>query len=124
IHDYLRLLFARAGTPRCPHHGIDLEAQTVSQMVDALLERPERERIMILAPVVRGRKGEHAELLADLKARGFIRARIDGEVTELDRLPRLDGKRAHTIEVVVDRLRVRTDAAARLSESLETALEL
>jgi excinuclease ABC subunit A len=124
IHDYLRLLFARAGRPRCPHHDIDLEARTVSQMVDTVLERPERERIMILAPVVRARKGEHAELLADLRARGFIRARIDGEVTELDRLPRLNGKQAHAIEVVVDRLRIRADAGARLSESLETALEL
>jgi len=124
IHDYLRLLFARAGMPRCPTHGIDLDAQTVSQMVDTVLARPEGERMMLLAPVVRARKGEYADLLAELKTRGFIRARIDGAVTELDPLPRLAPHHVHTIEVVVDRLRVRADAATRLAESFETALAL
>ncbi|HEX5313855.1 MAG TPA: excinuclease ABC subunit UvrA [Gammaproteobacteria bacterium] len=123
IYDYLRLLYARAGTPRCPTHGIDLDAQTVSQMVDAVLARPEGERVMLLAPLVRARKGEHAELLAQLKARGFLRVRVDGEVLELDEAgARLDRARAHTIELVVDRLRARADAAARLAESFETAL--
>ncbi|MGH8270847.1 MAG: excinuclease ABC subunit UvrA [Gammaproteobacteria bacterium] len=124
IHDYLRLLYARAGTPRCPMHGIELDAQTVSQMVDTVLARPAGERVMLLAPVVRERKGEHAELLAELRARGFVRIRMDGEIAELDRPPPLDPHRAHTIEVVVDRLRVRPDAAARLAESFETALRL
>ncbi|MGH8128398.1 MAG: excinuclease ABC subunit A, partial [Gammaproteobacteria bacterium] len=124
IHDYLRLLFARAGTPRCPHHGLTLDAQTVSQMVDAVLERPGEERVMLLAPVVQTRKGEYGDLLRDLKARGFIRARIDGEVRELDPLPRLNANQAHTIEVVVDRFRTRPELATRLAESFETALDL
>ena len=124
IHDYLRLLFARAGTPRCPHHGLALDAQTVSQMVDSVLADPSERRVMLLAPVVRGRKGEYQDLLEDLKARGFIRARIDGAVRELDPLPRLDPHQAHTIEVVVDRFRIRPDVATRLAESFETALGL
>ncbi len=124
IHDYLRLLFARAGTPRCPHHGLALDAQTVSQMVDSVLADPSERRVMLLAPIVRGRKGEYQDLLQDLKARGFIRARIDGAVRELDPLPRLDPHQAHTIEVVVDRFRIRPDVATRLAESLETALGL
>ncbi|MGH8426950.1 MAG: excinuclease ABC subunit UvrA [Gammaproteobacteria bacterium] len=125
IYDYLRLLYARAGTPRCPTHGITLDAQTVSQMVDMVLARPEGERAMLLAPVVRSRKGEHADLLAELKTRGFIRVRLDGEVLELDAAAaRLDTHHAHTIEVVVDRFRVRADLAARLAESFETALAL
>jgi len=124
IYDYLRLLFARAGMPTCPEHGQQLEAQTVSQMVDQVLQLPEGTAILLLAPVVRERKGEHGKLLASLRAQGFIRARIDGEVVELDALETLDLRRRHTIEVVVDRLRVRPDAALRLAESFETALGL
>ncbi|HHB12126.1 MAG TPA: excinuclease ABC subunit UvrA, partial [Chromatiales bacterium] len=124
IYDYLRLLFARAGTPRCPEHGVDLVAQTVSQMVDQVLALPEGTRVMILAPVVRDRKGEHHELLDRLRAQGFVRAVVDGEVVELDRPPALDKNRRHTIEVVVDRLRVRPEAGLRLAESFETALRL
>ena len=103
IYDYLRLLYARAGIPRCPDHGIDLDAQTVSQMVDQVLALPEGGRLMLLAPVVKERKGEHVKLLQELRAQGFVRARIDGEVVELDSPPTLDLRRKHTIEVVVDR---------------------
>ncbi len=124
IYDYLRLLYARAGVPRCPDHGTDLAAQTVSQMVDQVLALPEGMRLMLLAPVVDDRKGEHTQLIADLRARGFVRARIDGVVHELDALPKLDRRRKHSIEVVVDRLRVRPDIATRLAESFETALGL
>jgi len=124
IYDYLRLLFARAGTPRCPTHGVSLEAQTVSQMVDGVLELPEDTRWMLLAPVVNGRKGSHVQLLEELRGQGFIRARIDGEVYELDEPPKLDLKKKHTIEIVVDRFKVRSDLALRLAESFETALRL
>ena len=124
IYDYLRLLYARAGIPRCPDHGIDLDAQTVSQMVDQVLALPEDTRLMLLAPVVKERKGEHVKLLQELRAQGFIRARIDGEVVELDSPPLLDLRRKHTIEIVVDRFRVRSDLAQRLAESFETALHL
>ena len=124
IYDYLRLLYARAGIPRCPDHGIDLDAQTVSQMVDQVLALPEGERLMLLAPVVKERKGEHLKLLQSLQAQGFVRARIDGDVVELDSPPPLDLRRKHTIEVVVDRFKVRNDLAQRLAESLETALRL
>ncbi|MBW7930955.1 MAG: excinuclease ABC subunit UvrA, partial [Gammaproteobacteria bacterium] len=124
VHDYLRLLYARAGTPRCPEHGIDLAAQTVSQMVDQVLALPEGTRLMLLAPVVDERKGEHEQLIADLRARGFVRARIDGTVHELDQPLKLDRRRKHSIEVVVDRFRVRADIATRLAESFETALGL
>ena len=124
IYDYLRLLFARAGTPRCPEHGADLEAQTVSQMVDQVMALPEGTRLMLLAPVVQNRKGEHLGVLEELRAHGFIRARIDGEVVELDQAPILDLKRKHSIEVVVDRFKVRDDLALRLAESFETALRL
>ncbi|MCP5322115.1 MAG: excinuclease ABC subunit UvrA [Pseudomonadales bacterium] len=124
IHDYLRLLFARAGEPRCPEHGLPLSAQTVSQMVDAVLALPEGARRMLLAPVVRERKGEHVQTLEQLRGSGFVRARIDGRVTELDDVPPLDKARKHTIEVVVDRFRVRSDIAQRLAESFETALAL
>ena len=124
IYDYMRLLFARAGVPRCPDHGADLQAQTVSQMVDQVLKLPEETRLLLLAPVVSSRKGEHAQLLSDLYSQGFIRARIDGEVYELDDPPKLDLRRKHTIEAVVDRFRVRADMALRLSESFETALRL
>jgi excinuclease ABC subunit A len=124
IHDYLRLLFARAGEPRCPRHGLPLEAQTVSQMVDAVLARGEGARLMLLAPVVRGRKGEHLHLLDQLRGSGFVRLRIDGRVHEIDELPALDKARKHSIEVVVDRFRVRADLGLRLAESFETALRL
>ncbi|HSG34556.1 MAG TPA: excinuclease ABC subunit UvrA, partial [Sphingomonadaceae bacterium] len=125
IHDYLRLMFARVGTPHCPDHGEKLDAQTVSQMVDTVLNLPEGTRLMLLAPVVRNRKGEHANLLRDLRAQGFIRARIDGEVYELDGdLPALGLRQKHTIEAVVDRFKVRDDLTQRLAESLETALAL
>ncbi|MES9868977.1 MAG: excinuclease ABC subunit UvrA, partial [Sedimenticola sp.] len=124
IHDYLRLLFARAGTPRCPEHGTTLEAQTISQMVDQVLVLPAGSKLMLLAPVVAERKGEHHKLLTELNAQGFIRARIDGEIYELDDPPPLDLHRKHTIEAVVDRFKVRDDIALRLAESFETALNL
>jgi excinuclease ABC subunit A len=124
IYDYLRLLFARVGTPQCPEHGITLEAQTISQMVDLTLAQTEGSRWMLLAPVMQDRKGEHLALLDELRAQGFIRARIDGEVVELDRAPALDLRRKHSIEVVVDRFRVRDDLKLRLAESFETALRL
>ena len=124
IYDYLRLLYARAGIPRCPDHGIDLDAQTVSQMVDQVLALPEGERLMLLAPVIKERKGEHVKLLRELQAQGFVRARINGDVVELDSPPPLDLRRKHTIEVVVDRFKVRADLAQRLAESFETALRL
>ncbi len=124
IHDYLRLLFARVGMPRCPDHGIDLTAQTVSQMVDQVLNWPEGTPILLLAPLISDRKGEHVEVLADLQDNGFVRARLDGKVVELDDAAKLDARRKHSIEAVVDRLRVRADAAQRLAESFETALRL
>ncbi|HXH02814.1 MAG TPA: excinuclease ABC subunit UvrA [Candidatus Competibacteraceae bacterium] len=125
IYDYLRLLFARVGIPRCPDHGIVLDAQTVSQMVDQVLQLPAESRWMLLAPVVQERKGEHLKLLEELRAQGFIRARIDGELVELDAAPALDLKRKHSIEVVVDRFKVRPDGLGlRLAESFETALKL
>jgi excinuclease ABC subunit A len=122
IHDYLRLLFARVGDPHCPEHHITLTAQSVSQMVDHVLELPEDTRLMILAPLIVGRKGEQSELFDELRAQGFVRVRIDGEVHEIDELPRLRKNVKHTVEVVVDRLRVRPDAKQRLAESFETAL--
>jgi len=124
IHDYLRLLFARAGEPRCPEHDIPLQAQTVSQMVDHILALPEGSRMMVLAPVIQDRKGEHAVLLSELRSQGFIRARIDGAVVELDQAPPLELKQKHTIEVVIDRFKVRPDLQQRLAESIETALQL
>ncbi len=131
IHDYLRLLFARAGTPHCPDHGLALRAQTVSQMVDAVLALPEGTRLMLLAPVARGKKGEFTELLAQMQARGFVRFRLNGQVVEADQIPALKKTEKHDLDVVVDRLRVRQgdDAEAarlrqRLAESFETALEL
>ncbi len=124
IYDYLRLLFARAGTPRCPTHHIDLHAQTISQMVDNVLSLEKDKKLMLLAPVVQNRKGEHVQLLAKLQSQGFIRARIDGEVYELDAPPKLDLRRKHTIEVIVDRFKVKNDLKLRLTESFETALKL
>ncbi len=123
IHDYLRLLYARAGTPHCPDHPEHpLEAQTVSQMVDHVLALPEDTRLMILAPVVAHRKGEQSDLFSELRAQGFVRARVDGEVHELDALPQLVKGRRHTVEVVIDRLKVRADQRGRIAESFETAL--
>ncbi|EMG9191461.1 TPA: excinuclease ABC subunit UvrA [Morganella morganii] len=124
IHDYLRLLFARVGEPRCPDHDIPLTAQTVSQMVDNVLTLPEGKRLMLLAPVVKERKGEHTKLLDNLAAQGYIRARIDGEICDLSDPPKLELQIKHTIEVVVDRFKVRDDLAQRLAESFETALTL
>ncbi|HET7676209.1 MAG TPA: excinuclease ABC subunit UvrA [Gammaproteobacteria bacterium] len=124
IYDYLRLLYARAGIPRCPDHDIELEAQTVSQMVDQVLALPADTRLLLLAPVVQNRKGEHLQLIQELRSQGFIRARIDGNVVELDQAPAMDLRRKHTIEVVVDRFKVRPDIAQRLAESFETALRL
>ncbi len=124
IYDYLRLLFARVGEPRCPTHNQPLAAQTVSQMVDKVLALPEGSRQMLLAPVINDRKGEHVKLLDSLAAQGFIRARIDGEVCDLSDPPTLELHVKHTIEVVVDRFKVRDDLQQRLAESFETALEL
>jgi excinuclease ABC subunit A len=124
IYDYLRLLFARAGVPRCPDHGMDLAAQTVSEMVDQVMRLPEGTPLLLLAPAILERKGEHAHVIDELKAQGFVRARIDGKVVELDAPPKLQPKRKHTIEAVVDRFRVRPDVAQRLAESFETALRL
>ena len=124
IYDYLRLLFARTGEPRCPEHDTVLDAQTVSQMVDHLLALPEGSKLMLLAPLVEGRKGEHEQVFNMLRAEGYVRARVDGEVVELDAIPNLDKRRKHTIEAVVDRFKVRSDVKTRLADSLETALNL
>ena len=124
IYDYLRLLFARAGVPRCPRHDTPLEAQTISQMVDQVLSLPADNRLLMLAPVVSERKGEHHKLLQELYAQGFIRVRIDGEIHELDAIPALELHKKHNIEVVVDRFKVRPDLSNRLAESFETALNL
>ena len=122
IHDYLRLLFARVGTPYCPDHNLALESQSVSQMVDHVLRLPEQTKLMVLAPVVAARRGEQMELLDELRAQGFTRVRVDGKVHELEAAPRLQKNVKHTVEVVIDRLRVRSDARQRLAESFETAL--
>ena len=124
IYDYLRLLFARVGDPRCPTHGVTLKAQTVTQMVDAVLAMPEGSKLMLLAPVVRDRKGEHLHVFEQMRAAGFIRVRVDGIVVDLDDVPELDKKRKHRIDVVIDRFKVREDLQLRLAESFETALEL
>ncbi len=121
IYDYLRLLFARVGQPKCPIHHITLEAQTVSQMVEATLALPNNSKIMLLAPIVRDRKGEHVKLLQNLQSQGFLRARIDGETRDLDEHIKLNPKQKHTIEIVVDRLKVNKDAELRLADSFETA---
>jgi excinuclease ABC subunit A len=124
IYDYLRLLFARVGQPRCPKHDIALEAQTVTQMVDAVMALPEGTKLMLLAPVVRRRKGEYAQLINELQKQGFVRARIDGKIVELDQAPKLDLQKKHTIEVIVDRIKVREELQQRLAESFETILNL
>jgi excinuclease ABC subunit A len=124
IYDYLRLMYARAGLPRCPRHGIDLAAQTVSQMVDQTLLAPHGELALLLAPLIEDRRGEHAQTIAELAGKGFVRVRIDGTVHEIDAVPKLDPKTRHTIEAVVDRFRVRPEASQRLAESFETAIAL
>jgi excinuclease ABC subunit A len=122
VHDYLRLLYARAGTPHCPEHDHALEAMSVAQMVDAVLALPEDTKLMILAPVVANRKGEQADLFNELRAQGFVRLRVDGTIYEMDDLPKLTKSQKHSVDVVVDRLKVRPDARQRLAESFETAL--
>lgn len=124
VYDYLRLLYARVGEPRCPEHQVSLTAQTISQMVDKVLEMPEGSKLMLLAPIIKERKGEHVKTLENLAAQGFIRARIDGETCDLSDPPTLELHKKHTIEVVVDRFKVRSDLQQRLAESFETALEL
>ncbi|MHB8455514.1 MAG: excinuclease ABC subunit UvrA [Acidiferrobacterales bacterium] len=124
IYDYLRLLYARVGEPRCPEHRLVLDAQTVSQMVDHIMALPEGTRLMLLAPVVQERKGEHVQLLEGLRSQGYVRARVDGQVIELDQAPELEKNQKHTIEAVVDRVVVRSGQEQRLAESLETALNL
>jgi excinuclease ABC subunit A len=122
IHDYLRLLYARAGTPHCPEHGDALEAMSVSQMVDHVLALPDETKLMILAPVVANRKGEQLDLFGELKAQGFVRLRVNGKVCDIDALPKLAKNSKHSIDIVVDRLKVRPDLRQRLAESFETAL--
>lgn len=124
IYDYLRLLFARAGEPRCPTHQQPLAAQTVSQMVDMVLDMPEGKKLMLLAPVIQDRKGEHRDVLEELRIQGFVRARVNGQVIELDNPPELELRKKHTIEAVVDRFKVRDDLQQRLAESFETALKM
>ncbi|PYC21832.1 excinuclease ABC subunit UvrA [Aquipseudomonas alcaligenes] len=124
IYDYLRLLYARVGIPRCPDHDVPLEAQTVSQMVDQVLALPEGRKLMLLAPVIRERKGEHLAVFDELRAQGFVRARVNGKLYELDELPKLDKQKKHSIDVVVDRFKVREDLQQRLAESFETAINL
>ena len=124
IYDYLRLLYARVGIPRCPYHGNDLAAQTVSQMVDNVMALPEETAIMILAPVIRERKGEHLQVIEQLHAKGYVRARIDGQLYELDEAPKLSLRQKHTIEVVIDRIKIRPGLEQRLAESFETAIKL
>ena len=124
IYDYLRLLFARVGIPQCPHHQLDLQAQTVSQMVDVVMALPLETPIMIAAPIVRGRKGEHVKLIEQMQAKGFIRARVNGEMMSLDSIPSLNLRKKHHIDIVVDRIKIKQESAQRLAESLETALQL
>ncbi|MDZ4378715.1 MAG: excinuclease ABC subunit UvrA, partial [Xanthomonadaceae bacterium] len=124
IYDYLRLLYARVGIPRCPDHDLPLEAQTVSQMVDQVLALPEGRKLMLLAPVIRERKGEHLAIFDELRAQGFVRVRINGRLHELDELPKLDKQKKHSIDAVVDRFKARGDLQQRLAESFETALKL
>ena len=124
IHDYLRLLFARAGDPVCPEHNIKLEAQTISQIVDQLLELPENTKVIILAPVINNRKGSHTDLINELRAQGFIRVRLDGTIYEIDNLPEIEKKINHQIDVVIDRLKINQEIKQRITESIETGLKL
>ena len=124
IYDYLRLLYARVGEARCPTHHIPLSAQTISEIVDNILEFPEGTKLMLLAPVIRDRKGEHAHIFEQLRRDGFVRVRVDGIVVDLDEVPLLDKKKKHTVEAVVDRFKVRDDLQLRLAESIETGVNL
>jgi excinuclease ABC subunit A len=124
IYDYLRLMYARVGKPHCPDHGIEITSQTVEQMVDRIMEYPERTRLQILAPVVSGRKGEHAKLLADIQKQGYVRVRVNGEIRDLSEKIELEKNKKHSIEVVVDRIVVKDDVQTRLADSLEMALKL
>lgn len=124
IYDYLRLLFARIGHPHCPEHGIEITSQTVEQMVDRIMQYPERTRLQILAPVVSGRKGEHKNLFADIAKQGFVRVRVNGELRDLSESIELEKNKKHSIEVVVDRIVIKPDVASRLADSIETALNL
>ena len=124
IYDYLRLLFSRIGKPVCPTHGVEIQAQSVEQMVDRLYEYPERTRMQILAPIVVGKKGTHAKVLEQLKKDGYVRVRVNGEMLDLDEEINLNKNKKHTIEVIVDRISLRPDASARVADSIETALKL
>ena len=124
IYDYLRLLFARVGEPHCPTHGIKLQSQSISQMVDQVMGLAEETRVNLLAPIIRERKGEHLHLFKQLTSQGFVRARIDGIITDLDVTPELDKNKKHTIEVVIDRFRIRPDLMTRLADSFETAVQV
>ena len=124
IHDYLRLLYGRAGEPKCPEHNISLKAQTISQMVDQVLKLPFDTKLMLLAPIVRDRKGEHAHIFQNMRAQGFIRARIDGLIVDLDDIPVLEKNKKHNIEIVIDRFKVKPEIQLRLTESFETAINI
>ena len=124
IYDYLRLLYARVGRPTCPIHNIEISSQTIEQMVDRIIEYPERTKMQILAPVISGRKGQHVKVLEDIKKQGFVRVRVDGEMLDLGDEIELDKNKKHSIEVVVDRIVVKEGVAARIADSLETALRL
>jgi len=124
IYDYLRLLFARIGRPHCPEHGIEITSQTVEQMVDRIMQYPERTKLQILAPIVSGRKGEHTKLLADIQKQGFVRVRVNGEIRDLSETIELEKNKKHNIEVVVDRIVIKEDIQTRLADSIETALKL
>src|SRR5690625_66995 len=124
IYDYLRLLFARIGRPTCPIHGIEITSQTIEQMVDRILEYPDRTRLQVLAPVVSGRKGEHVKILNDLKKEGYIRLRVNEEMMEIEDEIKLDKNKKHDIDVVIDRIVIKEGVSARLSESLEAGLRL
>ena len=124
IYDYLRLLYARTGIPKCPEHGIELGIQNISEMVDHVLQIKEGSKLVLLSPIVNDRKGEHVELIKTIKAKGFIRVRINQKIYDIDDLPTIDSKKKNTIEVVVDRFTVKPDIALRLTESFETALEM
>ena len=124
IYDYLRLLFARAGSPRCPDHEINLEIQAVSQMVDTVLKLPEESKIMLLAPIIKNRKGEHLKLFEKLQQEGFVRVRVDNQIYDIDEVPNLNKNTKHNIDVVVDRFKVRNNIKQRIADSFETALKL
>ena len=124
IYDYLRLLYARVGKPICPIHGTEISSQTIQQMVDRLMELPERTRIQVLAPIISGRKGTHAKLIEEIRKEGYVRVRVNGEIIDLDDNIELNKNKKHTIEVVIDRIVMKEDIAGRLSDSLESALRL